>query len=294
MSCSNERRARPREGRRGCRPLRSSAFRPAVSSPGRSQRRDASPHMHRPRCATAPRHTCVPQVCRGAPDRTDGSPPPRNKRWVDCRSRRRHRRPPCGDPAESGNCARDHAARARGPLYRPPRGADGARGASRGDEAPALARVVVVGGGSGSETRAGGDERRRSAHCRRLRPAVGRAAAGPQRVRARAGDDVDGLCGGAAERLRGGRDLRAAAAREAVQNVSKQVYNFQAAIERGVHGRSGGFRRLGAGLRHNVGHVPSDVHSPTMRLLRTLLALCCFAAAALADKVHPHHAPPRA
>jgi len=31
-----------------------------------------------------------------------------------------------------------------------------------------------------------------------------------------------------------------------------------------------------------------------MRLLRTLLALCCFAAAALADKVHPHHAPPRA
>ena len=79
-----------------------------------------------------------------------------------------------------------------------------------------------------------------------------------------------------------------------MQNVSKQVYNFQAAIERGVHGRSGGFRRLGAGLRHNVGHVPSDVHSPTMRLLRTLLALCCFAAAALADKVHPHHAPPRA
>ena len=43
MSCSNERRARPREGRRGRRPLRSSALRPAVSSPGRSQRRDASP-----------------------------------------------------------------------------------------------------------------------------------------------------------------------------------------------------------------------------------------------------------
>ena len=90
--------------------------------------------------------------------------------------------------------------------------------------------------------------------------------------------------------------MRAAAAREAVQNVSKQVYTFQAAIaprasrqltaERGL--------RCGPRLRQNVGHVPSDVHSPTMRLLRTLLALCCFAAAALADKVHPHHAPPRA
>ena len=51
---------------------------------------------------------------------------------------------------------------------------------------------------------------------------------------------------------------------------------------------------LAAHEQRNVGHVPSDVHSPTMRLLRTLLALCCFAVAALADKVHPHHAPPRA
>jgi len=85
--------------------------------------------------------------------------------------------------------------------------------------------------------------------------------------------------------------LRAAAAREAVQNVSKQVYTFQGAIDAAL--------RLADAVcvmrkQRNVGHVPSDVHSPTMRLLRTLLALCCFAAAALADKVHPHHAPPRA
>lgn len=85
--------------------------------------------------------------------------------------------------------------------------------------------------------------------------------------------------------------MRAAAAREAVQNVSKQVYNFKARSHGGFHG---GAAALGAALRRNAGHVPSDVHSPTMRLLRTLLALCCFAAAALADKVHPHHAPPRA
>ena len=87
--------------------------------------------------------------------------------------------------------------------------------------------------------------------------------------------------------------MRAAAAREAVQNVSKQVYIFQRGI---AWVRSRGLCAADpvCGTTCNVGHVPSDVHSPTMRLLRTLLALCCFAAAALADKVHPHHAPPRA
>ena len=85
--------------------------------------------------------------------------------------------------------------------------------------------------------------------------------------------------------------MRAAAAREAVQNVRKQVYTFQR--DRKEFGGVAALR-LAERFQRNVGHVPSDVHSPTMRLLRTLLALCCFAAAALADKVHPHHAPPRA